>query len=134
MGGSALILCPTRALLSEGERTLAQWYMGRVGVVGDGERRIEAVTVMTFESAYRHADEVGQLFDAIVVDEVHHFGGGARSEALEMCPATARLGLTATAPPRDTESSERLDELLGPVVGEVSVGSLIGAPLANLQT
>jgi superfamily II DNA or RNA helicase len=134
LAGSALILCPTRALLGEWERTLAQWYAGRVGIVGDGERRIEAVTVMTFESAYRHMSEMGDGFETLVVDEVHHFGGGARTEALETCAATSRLGLTATAPAADSTSAGRIGELVGPVVCEVALRALIGTHLAKLET
>ena len=37
-------------------------------------------------------------FDLLVIDEVHHFGSGAGDEALEMCTAAARLGLSATLP------------------------------------
>jgi superfamily II DNA or RNA helicase len=131
---SSLVLCPTRALLVEWERALAQWYAGRIGIVGDGERRVEAVTVMTFESAYRHLDEIGPLFGAVVIDEVHHFAGGVRAEALEMSPATARLGLTATAPLEGSHGSERLLDLVGPVVCEVSLTALMGTHLANLET
>jgi superfamily II DNA or RNA helicase len=130
---SALILCPTRVLLNEWAKTLARWYTGPIGVVGDGERRIEAVTVMTFESAYRHMDELAHLFGMLVVDEVHHFAGGVRAEALEMSPATARLGMTATAPPDGTPGRERLEQLVGPAVCEVSIGELTGKHLANLE-
>ena len=41
-------------------------------------------------------DALGRHFGLLVVDEVHHFGSGARIEALEASPAIARLGLTAT--------------------------------------
>jgi superfamily II DNA or RNA helicase len=134
LGTSALVLCPTRALLSEWRRTLGQWYSGHIGVVGDGERQIEAVTVMTFESAYRHLDQVAHLFSAIVIDEVHHFAGGARAETLEMAPSPSRLGLTATAPPGGSAGAEQLDHLVGPVVCEVSMTALMGTHLAKLET
>jgi superfamily II DNA or RNA helicase len=48
----------------------------------------------------------------LVVDEVHHFGSGVRDEALEMCAAPRRLGLTATAP--EGEALARVNELIGP--------------------
>jgi superfamily II DNA or RNA helicase len=131
---SALVLCPTRALLAEWQRTLARWYQGPIGIVGDGERRIEAVTVMTFESAYRHIGEIAELFAMIVVDEVHHFAGGVRAEALEMSPAGARLGLTATAPAEGSAGFERLGELVGSVVCDVSMTALLGTHLAKLET
>jgi Xeroderma pigmentosum group B helicase damage recognition domain/Type III restriction enzyme, res subunit len=55
-GRRSLILCPTRALLEQWERQLQRHYRGAIGVVGDGARRIEDVTIMTFESAYRQVD------------------------------------------------------------------------------
>ena len=45
-----------------------------------------------------HAHASGDRFDLLIVDEVHHFGVGVRDEALEMCVAERRLGLTATPP------------------------------------
>src|SRR5262245_49020720 len=92
---TALVLCPTRALLQGWRRELARWYGGPVGVVGDGEDSVHDVTLMTFESGYRHLDRLGDRFAAVVIDEAHHFGGGLRAEALEMCPAPCRLGLSA---------------------------------------
>ena len=118
-GTTCVVLCPTRALVREWRRELGRWYAGPIGVVGDGERTIEAVTVMTFESAYRHLDALGARFGMVVCDEVHHFAGGLRSEALEMCPAPRRLGLTATAPPFGFLGDERFVELIGPTVCEV---------------
>lgn len=126
----AVVLCPTRALLGQWARSLAEWYTGPVGVVGDGERRIEALTVMTFESAWRALDEIGDRFGMVVVDEVHHFGSGVRQEALEMLPARARLGLSATAPPRGSAAEERLADLVGPVVFELALEELVGTHLA----
>jgi superfamily II DNA or RNA helicase len=131
---SALVLCPTRALLGEWERTLVRWYAGPIGRVGDGEQRVEAVTVMTFESAYRKLAELAHLFGMLVVDEVHHFARGARADVLAGSPAAARLGLTATAPPEGSSGAERLADLVGPVVCEVSMTSLLGTHLAKLET
>jgi superfamily II DNA or RNA helicase len=128
-----LILCPTRALLEQWERELERFYAGPVGVVGDGARRIEAVTVMTFESAYRQLDIVGDRFAVLVVDEAHHFAGGFRAEALEMCVAPKRLGLTATAPDPGSAAARCLEDLIGPLVCEVGVGELLGVHLADLE-
>jgi superfamily II DNA or RNA helicase len=131
--GTALVLCPTRALLGGWQRELGAWYDGPVGVVGDGERSLAGITLMTFESGYRHLDRVGDRFGAIVVDEAHHFAGGLRAEALEMCPAPARLGLTATPPARGTAGAARLEQLIGPVVCEVGIQELAGSHLAELS-
>ena len=132
-GSTALVLCPTRALLGGWRRELGAWYGGPIGIVGDGERSIGGVTLMTFESGYRYLDRLGDRFATIVVDEAHHFSGGLRAEALEMCPAPARLGLTATPPERGTAEAARLEALLGPVVCEVGIQELAGSHLAELE-
>lgn len=124
LGLRALCLVPTRALLHQWRRELERFYTGPVGCLGDGERQIEAVTVATFESALRHMPRLGNQFEVLVIDEVHHFGGGLKDEALEMSTATYRLGLTAT-PPHE-RALNRLDQLVGPVVCQVAVGELAG--------
>jgi superfamily II DNA or RNA helicase len=130
-GGRALCLVPTRALLRQWLAELSAVYSGRIGCLGDGEHVIEALTVATFEGAYRHMSSIGDRFDLLVVDEVHHFGVGVRDEALEMSIAERRLGLTAT-PPTDA-ALERLAELIGPVVYHLAVGDLAGTWLANFD-
>ena len=131
-GVPSVVLCPTRALLAAWASELGAALGERIGIVGDGEQRVERVTVMTFESAYRRLDQVGDRFGLLVVDEVHHFASGARSEALEACAAAARLGLSATAPPAGSEGEATLRRLVGPVVIEVTVEELAGTHLAEL--
>ena len=79
--------------------------------------------------AYRQMDRIGNQFDLLVVDEVHHFSCGFRDEALEMTIAAARLGLTATPHPQGA-ASKRLDELIGRVVFELAISDLAGSYLA----
>lgn len=128
-GLSTLCLVPTRVLLDQWKRTIEAHWSGPVGRLGDGTREIERITVSTFESAYRTMHALGNRFDLLVVDEVHHFGSGVRDEALEMSLASARIGLTAT-PPRDIASLNRLGETVGRVVYELTVGDLAGEYLA----
>lgn len=128
-GLSTLCLVPTRVLLDQWKRAIESLWSGPVGRYGDGTREIERLTVCTFESGYRTMHALGNRFDLLVVDEVHHFGSGVRDEALEMSLAGARLGLTAT-PPRDAGSLARLRETVGRVVYELAVGDLAGGYLA----
>lgn len=128
-GYPTAILCPTRALAGEWVMELRRWLGDDVGLVGDGQWRLERTTVLTFESAWRYLDKLGDRFGLLVVDEVHHFGSGARREAVEASPAVARLGLTATAP-SDPESLEVLRALVGPVVYELGYEDLVGRHLA----
>lgn len=127
----ALALVPTRVLLAQWVQEISSVFGGGVGCLGDGERRVDAITVATFESGWRHMDRLGNRFELLIVDEVHHFGSGARDELLELCAAPARLGLTATPPP--IAAAERLEELIGPTVFELAVGDLTGRYLAPFQ-
>ena len=127
----ALCLVPTRALLAQWLKELAGCYAGAVGCLGDGQQRVERITVSTFESAYRMMPRIGNNFALLVVDEVHHFGANVRDEALEMCSAPMRLGMTATPPAEP--ALLRLSQLVGPLVYQLGVADLAGRYLANFE-
>jgi superfamily II DNA or RNA helicase len=126
-----LCLVPTRALLNQWLTELSRLYPGAIGCLGDGRQDIQRVTVATFESAFRWMPRLGNRFELLVVDEAHHFGCGVRDEALEMCVASHRLGLSATPP--NGPALARLEELLGPVVYQLGVGDLAGTWLADFD-
>src|SRR5258705_4620964 len=75
---------------------------------------------------------IGNRFDLLIVDEAHHFGANVRDEALEMCIAEQRLGLTATPP--SEPALKRLSELIGPIVYQIGVGDLRGTWLADFDS
>lgn len=131
LGVPALVVVPTRALLSQWVAELSTLTPEPIGVLGDGERVLAPITVSTFESAYRLMPEIGARFDLLVVDEVHHFGVGVRDELLEMSVARARLGLTATPP--GPLALSRLELLVGPVVYELGVADLAGKYLSDFD-
>lgn len=131
-GDRALVLVPTRVLLEQWQRALAELGVGPTGQWGDGKRELAPVTVATYEGALRAAARLGACFELLVVDEVHHFGHGARDELLDMCIAPARLGLTATMD-EDDAARARLEERLGPVVARATMAELSGRWLAPLQ-
>jgi superfamily II DNA or RNA helicase len=127
----ALCLVPTRALLNQWLAELSRFYPGPIGCLGDGRQDLQQLTVATFESAFRWMPRIGNRFDLLIVDEAHHFGCGVRDEALEMCVARRRLGLSATPP--GGPALTRLEELLGPVVYQLGVGDLAGKWLADFD-
>jgi superfamily II DNA or RNA helicase len=131
-GLRTLCLVPTRVLLAQWIKVLGEEGLGPIGEYGDGSRFEHPVTVATFASALRNVETLGNRFDLLIVDEVHHFGLGAGDEALEMCTAAARLGLSAT-PPDDPIRRARLDKLVGPEVYRASVEELAGRYLAAFQ-
>jgi superfamily II DNA or RNA helicase len=77
-------------------------------------------------------DAFGDRFGLLVVDEVHHFGAGVRAEALEASCATARLGLTATAPEAGKSAIAIIHALVGPIAFEMGFGDLVGRHLAHV--
>ena len=127
----ALCLVPTRALLEQWLSALAGVHGGPIGCLGDGRRIVEGITVATFESAYRHMPRFGHRFELLIVDEVHHFGVGVKDEALEMCTADQRLGLTATPP--EEPALSRLAAVMGPLTYRLGVGDLAGTWLADFD-
>ena len=129
---STLVLVPTRALMEQWVAALGGWYAGRPGRYGDGFHELRRVTVSTFDSAFRHMDGFGDRFSLVVVDEVHHFASGARSEVLQMAVAPWRLGLTAT-PPAAHDRVERLRALVGPIACHRTVAEMVGDPLAPFE-
>ncbi|MDJ0866339.1 MAG: DEAD/DEAH box helicase family protein [Myxococcota bacterium] len=128
----ALCLVPTRVLLEQWRLSLGEFYSGPIGQYGDGKREALAVTVATFASAFHHMEVLGNRFDLVVVDEAHHFGAGPGDEALELCAAPARLGLTGT-PPTEPARHRRLAELIGREVYRQRVADLAGEFLAPLR-
>src|SRR2546426_9606726 len=65
-GSSALCLVPTRILLAQWLHHIRRTYAGPVGCYGDGAHELAALTVATFESAYRHMDRLGNRFELLV--------------------------------------------------------------------
>ncbi len=130
LGLTTLCLVPTRALLHQWHDEIQKYYRGAIGRLGDGQFDPQPITVSTFESAYRHIDRLGNLFDLLIIDEVHHFGSGIRDEVLEMSLADARLGLTATPP----ANIGVLDQMIGEEVFRLTVQDLTGKFLAHFDT
>jgi superfamily II DNA or RNA helicase len=127
-----LCLVPTRALMAQWVKTLKDTSVGSIGEYGDGRRDEQPLTVATYASALRNMEILGNRFNLLIIDEVHHFGGGAGDEILEMSTAAARLGLSAT-PPQDEAHRSRLNTLVGPEVYRASVEELAGRYLASFQ-
>jgi len=126
---ATLVLVPTRVLLDQWARALAEVWRGPIGRIGDGDYRVEAITVTTYASAVTWAPRIGDQFGLVVVDEAHHVGAWCPADVLDMMIAPARIGLTAT-PPNDGGALERV---IGPVVYTLGIAELVGDALSEVD-
>ena len=124
-----LVVVPTVDLLDQWERELAAEFDVPIGRFGGGEQRQEAITVSTYDSAYLKADAIGDAFEFVVFDEVHHLGGAGYQDVARLLAAPARLGLTATFE-RPDNAHETVAELIGDRVYSLDVDELAGEHLA----
>jgi superfamily II DNA or RNA helicase len=129
LGVPTLVVVPTVDLLDQWQRELEREFDVPIGRFGGGEQRREAITVSTYDSAYLKADDVGDAFEFVVFDEVHHLGGEGYRDVARLLAAPARLGLTATFE-RPDGAHETVAELIGDRVYALDVDDLAGDHLA----
>jgi superfamily II DNA or RNA helicase len=136
-GVSTLIVAPTIDLMNQWHATLTNAFgeqlTDAVGVLGGGSHDITALTVTTYDSAYRYINEYGDQFGLLIFDEIHHLPAPTYRQIPEMSIAPYRLGLTATYERAD-DAHESLDDLVGPVVYEEAVDALAGEYLSEYET
>jgi superfamily II DNA or RNA helicase len=65
-----IVIAPTLDLVDQWRSRLKKEFKTDVGVLGGGEWDIKALTVSTYDSAYIHADKLGNRFNLIIFDEV----------------------------------------------------------------
>src|SRR6056297_3420575 len=72
-GVSALIVTPTIDLMNQWHATLTNAFEDQlaepIGVLGGGSHEVTAITVTTYDSAYRYINEYGDQQAELVVDE-----------------------------------------------------------------
>ncbi len=129
---STLILVPTLALVDQWVERLREKLGVEAGVLGGGEREIRWVTVSTYDSAYIHAEELGDKFGLLIADEVHHIFAPGYSQAAEMIAAPFRLGLTSTLHRADMRHLDA-PRLIGGVVYEAGHEELAGKYVAPYE-
>ncbi|AUX08004.1 DNA repair helicase Rad25 [Halalkaliarchaeum desulfuricum] len=129
VGRPTLVVVPTIDLLNQWERELEREFSVPIGRFGGGEQRREPITVSTYDSAYLRADDVGDAFEFVVFDEVHHLGGEGYRDIARLLPAPYRLGLTATFE-RPDGAHEVIADLVGDRVYRLDIDDLAGDHLA----
>ena len=127
---STLIVVPVRDLMYQWHAKILEATGIDAGLIGDGVHRVSPISVTTYDSAAIHMPRIGDRFQLIIFDEVHHLAGPWRSDAARMSMAAYRLGLTATLP-GDDERMARLHDLVGPTLYQQSIAEASGTSLAD---
>ena len=127
-----LVVAPTLDLVDQWRTRLKKEFKTEVGVLGGGEWDLKALTVSTYDSAYIHADKLGNRFGLIIFDEVHHLPAAGYRNIAEMFAAPYRMGLTATFE-REDGLHEELNRLVGGKVFEKKVKDLTGTHLSPFR-
>ena len=127
-----IVIAPTLDLVDQWRSRLKKEFKTDVGVLGGGERDIKALTVSTYDSAYIHADKLGNRFGLIIFDEVHHLPAAGYRNIAEMFASPFRMGLTATYEREDGLHTE-LNRLVGGKVFERMVKDLTGTHLSPFR-
>jgi superfamily II DNA or RNA helicase len=120
-----LIVVPTLDLIDQWKKRVKDCLNLEAGVVGGGENTLHMVTVTTYDSAYIHAEHLGNKFMLIIFDEVHHLASTGYIQIAEMYIAPYRMGLTATYERSDQRHS-LLSQLVGDPVYSVGVEEIAG--------
>jgi len=117
---TTLIVVPTLDLLSQWREALeVLLHVPDVGVLGGGTKKLQPITVATYDSASMLANHHVTVFGFLIFDEVHHLPSPTYRLSAELSLAPHRLGLTAT-PERFDELHQDLDRLVGPTVYRIA--------------
>jgi superfamily II DNA or RNA helicase len=127
---STLIVVPTLVLIEQWRSVLEEAFNVPIGVVGGGQEDVKPITVATYDSASLRSRNLGNRFELIVFDEVHHLAAPSYRKIAVRYLAPYRLGLTATLQ-SDEATMNLFSELVGDVVYREGVDSLAGTHLAD---
>ena len=127
-----IVIVPTLDLLDQWRTKLKEEFTIEVGTLGGGKHEIKALTVSTYDSAYIHAEKLGNKFSLIIFDEVHHLPAESFKQIAEMFASPFRMGLTATYEREDGLHTE-LNRLIGGKVFEKKVKDLAGEHLSPFK-
>ena len=115
---TTIIIAPTIELIQQWRQKLSEVLNRKIGQIGGGERDIEDITVCTYDSAYLMAEELGNKFKFLLIDEVHHLASERFIEIANMFASPYRMGLTATYERVDM-LHEKLKEVMGGKIFEL---------------
>lgn len=114
---STLIIVPTLNLMEQWFEAVSTMLRdkGHVGKLGGGYEEIKSITITTYDSAYLKSSYLGNKFEFVIFDEVHHLGSDKYSLIGEQFISPFRLGLTATIE-REDNKHVNIYKLVGNIV------------------
>ena len=127
-----IIIVPTLVLVDHWVERLKEKLNIDAGVIGGGKKEIKYVTVTTYDSAYIYAEELGNKFSLIILDEAHHALAPNFALILEMFASPNRMGLTSTLHRPDMRHLDT-PRLMGDVVYEATHEQLAGKYVAPFE-
>ncbi|KYK30963.1 MAG: helicase [Theionarchaea archaeon DG-70-1] len=134
---STLIVVPTLDLVDQWKENLKKLYVSsetdiEIGEYTGRKKKLQAITITTYDSAYINAENLGNKFKFLVFDEVHHLPSEGYRHIAEMCASPYRMGLTATYE-REDGLQFMLPRLVGGKVYEVQTTELTGEHLSEYE-
>jgi superfamily II DNA or RNA helicase len=129
INNATFVVVPTLDLVDQWKSEL-QTFDIPIGEYTGREKTLESITVSTYDSAYNHAERLGNRFELLVFDEVHHLASESYRQIAELFAAPFALGLTATFE-REDDKHEVLGELLGGKIHEIDTEELTGEYLSE---
>lgn len=127
-----LIIVPTIDLINQWMDRVRKYLNFDPGVIGGGEDTLKGITIITYDSAYTRAEELGNKFLLLVFDEVHHLPSEGYSMMAQLFASPFRLGLTAT-PEREDGRDKLYPILVGPIVYRKEFKELSGKYIAKFK-
>ncbi|WP_157861377.1 DEAD/DEAH box helicase [Desulfurivibrio alkaliphilus] len=118
-----IVLVHTKELLYQWSERIGEFLGLEAGLLGDGHRRLEPVTVAIVNSARRMARELPPLFGQLCVDECHRVPSSLFTEVVTAFDCRYMLGLSATAYRRDG-LTPLINFYLGDRVHRIDTGDL----------
>jgi superfamily II DNA or RNA helicase len=123
------IIVPTLDLVDQWREELSCFDI-EIGEYTGREKQLKPITVSTYDSAYNHAERLGNRFKLLIFDEVHHLASEGYRQIAELFASPYRLGLSATFE-REDQKHEALSELVGGKIYEIETDRLTGEYLSE---
>jgi superfamily II DNA or RNA helicase len=132
MNVSTLIVAPTLILVDQWKKELEKNFQTSIGILGGGYEDIKPITVSTYDSASLRSRKLGNKFELLIFDEVHHLPAPSYQKIATRYLAPFRLGLTATLP-KEESIKNLIKELIGETVYQLEIEDLSGTYLADFK-